>query len=292
MQQIQRMKSKKNILSNDSLISIITTSYNYQDYIKETIESVLAQTYTNWEMIIVDDGSKDDSVNVINCYCQKDNRIKLFQHENGINKGLTETIKLGLEKAKSDWVVFLESDDSITPNYLQEKINVIEKNPDVKFIFNALNCFGDEKRISFMSRYFKKQRKILNKHKCYDNFFVNFEHCNVVPTFSCVMTKKELFEGLDFDSPNKTSIDWLLWTQIAKITNFYYIDKPLTNWRLHTNSYIGESTNIIDIIKLKFKILKIIYFEKNKFLYYSKGTVYSIKRAIKFLIQCIILLYS
>ena len=63
-------------------ISIITTSYNYEEYIKETIESVLAQSYTNWEMIIIDDGSKDNSVNIIKKYCQKDKRIKLYQHQN------------------------------------------------------------------------------------------------------------------------------------------------------------------------------------------------------------------
>ena len=65
----------------DIKVSIITASYNYQDYVKETIESVMAQTYPHWEMVIVDDGSKDNSVEVIKSYCSKDERIKLYQHE-------------------------------------------------------------------------------------------------------------------------------------------------------------------------------------------------------------------
>lgn len=98
-------------MQDSRLISIITASYNYENYIKETIESVLNQTYTNWELIIVDDGSKDNSVEVIKSYCEKDSRIKLFQHEGGVNKGLAETIKLGISKAQGEWIAFLESDD-------------------------------------------------------------------------------------------------------------------------------------------------------------------------------------
>ena len=124
-------------------VSIVTASYNYETYIKETIESVLAQTYFDWEMIVVDDGSKDNSVEVIKNFAQKDNRIKLYQHEGGANKGLIETVKLGLQKAKGDWIVFLESDDTIEPNYLEEKFKVIENYPNVKFVFNDLNLFGE-----------------------------------------------------------------------------------------------------------------------------------------------------
>ena len=192
------MNQRDSLDLNNGLVSIITTSYNYQDYIKETIESVLAQTYQNWELIIVDDGSTDESVNVIKSYCEKDSRIKLFQHEGGINKGLAETVKLGLEKANSDWVAFLESDDSITPNYLEEKINVIQENPDVEFIFNGINCFGDEERISSMSDYFNEQNKAIKNHKNPDNYLRVFERFNVVPTFSCVMMRKELLITYQF----------------------------------------------------------------------------------------------
>ena len=127
--------------------TIITASYNYENLIKETIESVLTQTYTNWEMIIVDDGSKDNSIEVIKEYCQKDARIKLYTHPKNQNKGLIETIKLGIQKTNTDWIVFLESDDTITPNYLEKKLKVIKENPEVKFIFNDVNLFGNEERI-------------------------------------------------------------------------------------------------------------------------------------------------
>ena len=109
-------------------VSIITASYNYENYIKETIESVLNQTFQDWELIIVDDGSKDNSVSVIKEYCNRDSRIKIFQHENAVNKGLAETIKLGLEKSNCEWVAFLESDDVWLPNSLEEKMYIVNNN--------------------------------------------------------------------------------------------------------------------------------------------------------------------
>ena len=115
----------------NDLISIVTASYNYEDYIKETIESVIAQSYQNWELIIVDDGSKDNSINVINEYCQKDSRIKLYTHENNSNKGLAQTLQYGIKLSSGKYVAFLESDDTITPDCLEKKANVISENPIV-----------------------------------------------------------------------------------------------------------------------------------------------------------------
>lgn len=236
-------------------ISIITASYNYEKYIKETIESVLNQTYTDWEMIIVDDGSKDNSVEIIKEYCKKDNRIKLFQHEDGLNKGLAETLKLGISKAQTDWIVFLESDDTISKEYLESKIQIVKENNDVDLIFNGINLFGDEIKINkFKNKYFKKQEKQLKKvgHKNkLINLFKNRNSDNFIPTFSVVMIKKNILANLDFNSPNKPALDFFLWLQIAKDCTYYYIDKELTNWRIHKDSYISHKINTEDLIKFK-----------------------------------------
>lgn len=238
--------------------TIITASYNYENFIKETIESVLAQSYQNWEMIIVDDGSKDNSLSVIDLYCKKDERIKLYTHENNQNKGLIETLKLGINKAQTDWLVFLESDDTITPDYLEKKLNVIQNNPEVKFIFNAVNLFGAQDRIKIYDEYFSYCKKLLSENQYPKNQLKCFKKTNPVPTFSCVALKKELFEGIDFNSPIQAIVDYYIWMQIAKKTSFYYLDEKLTNWRMH-DSYITINKNN-DFQKAKFK------FKKNLFL--------------------------
>ena len=220
-------------------ISVVTASYNYEAYIKETIESVIAQTYTDWEMIIVDDGSKDSSVDVIKSYCNMDSRIKLFQHDGGVNKGLVETVKLGVEKATGEWIVFLESDDTITPDYIETKLKIIETNPEVKFIFNDVNMFGDEECIQFREEHFKKVKSILLNKKYPRNLLRFFYELNVVATFSVVMLKKDLLKDIDYNVEFKPLLDWYLWSQIAINNDFYYLDKKLTNWRMHKNSYIS-----------------------------------------------------
>ena len=232
-----------------SKVSIITASYNYENYIKETIESVIAQTFQDWEMIIVDDGSTDNSVDVIKSYSEKDSRIKLFKHENGVNRGLAETLQLGIKHASSDWVAFLEYDDTITPEYLTEKFNIIEKYPDVDFIFNDLNMFGDEDVIADTQCYFVKQKGILKRYQFPTNLLEAFKgtHANLISTFSCVMAKKCSLQDLNYKSPIKSCLDWWLWLQIVCKSQMYYIDKPLTNWRMHKSSYINcDTSNQID----------------------------------------------
>lgn len=240
-------------------ISIITASYNYAQYISETIESVINQTYNNWELIIVDDGSTDNSVDVIKSYCKTDSRIKLYTHENGENKGLIETVKLGLQviDRESKWVAFLESDDSLTPDYLEKKLKVAEKHPEVKFILNDVNLFGDNDAISEFNKYFDDKYKILNKLTYPANLKKYFKISNVVPSFSCVMLKHEFAERLDFNCAVPRLLDYYLWTQLADKNNFYYINEKLTNWRMHKNSYINrindDEVNIWWFIKVQIK---------------------------------------
>ncbi len=237
------------------LVSIVTASYNYARYIGETIESVINQTYKDWELIIVDDGSSDNSVEIIKSYCQKDNRIKLYQHENGVNKGLPETLKLGISKAGGEWISFLESDDKYMPNYLEEKIKVIDSNPDVKYIFSDFESFeGDG--IDKIDLY-KKFKEIYKKQ----NLSLNLIEQNVICTFSIVMLKKELFSGCDFNTPIPALIDWWLWIQIAQKTNFYYLDKKLTMWRIHSDSFINSSGT--DKIELIYKGMMKFYDKSN-----------------------------
>lgn len=222
----------------DIKVSIITASYNYQDYIKEAIESVLAQSYSNWELIIVDDGSKDNSIDVINSYVQKDERIKLFTHENSINKGLIETVKLGLSKAKGGWIAFLESDDKFAPDCLEKKVNIIKENKDVKFIFSDYEMFGDEDEINSSKNYFYYKNKKLLKNSGFKNLSKQFIYRNPVATFSIVMLKKEIIETLDFNTPTKPLLDYYLWAQFFSKNKGYYINEKLSFWRMHKSSYI------------------------------------------------------
>ena len=112
--------------TNDKiLVSIITPCYNAASYIRQAIQSVQNQTLADWEMIIVDDGSTDNSAEIIRAEAEQDSRIKLVQKENG---GTASARKLGLEVAQGDYVQFLDADDSITKDKLQLQIAFMEDN--------------------------------------------------------------------------------------------------------------------------------------------------------------------
>lgn len=249
--------------------TIITASYNYADYIVDTINSVLVQTYENWEMLIIDDGSTDNSVDVISDFVQKDSRIKLLQHENGVNKGLKESLLLGLCNTKTDWVVFLESDDTITPDYLEKKLAVIEKYPDTNLIFNDVKLFGDEEKIKDYAKHFAMMEKILSKKTFPCNLLQDFSRKNIIPTFSCVALKKSLFDKVDLESPLPALLDYYIWLQMAQNNEFYYIDEKLTNWRIHPDSYISDKSRKDNKKCFLFNLKKkeFVYKHRNIFLY-------------------------
>jgi glycosyltransferase involved in cell wall biosynthesis len=220
------------------LISVIVASYNYEQYIKETLESLLNQTYENFEVIIVDDGSTDNSLEIIKQYTENCENFKLFCHEQNQNKGLTETIKLGTEKASGEYIAFLESDDYWSPNHLETKINFLRKNKEVNLLVNNIETIGDDINDDYV--FTQMQRLRIHQGK---NLFKFFEHCNLIPTFSCVMVKKELLEKCDFNATVPAWLDYWVWRQLALENKIFYTDYKLTFWRRHKQSYINSVDN-------------------------------------------------
>ena len=108
------------------LVSIITPSYNCGDYIEETIKSVLNQTYTNWEMIIIDDCSKDCTKEVVSKYIKLDDRIKLFSFEKNYGAAVART--KGIKVSKGRFIAFLDSDDIWTKSKLETQLAFMKKN--------------------------------------------------------------------------------------------------------------------------------------------------------------------
>lgn len=262
----------------NELISIVTASYNYENYIKETIESVLCQTYKNWELIIVDDGSKDNSLNVISEYCKKDERIKLYTHENNSNKGLAQTIQYGIKLSKGKYVAFLESDDTITPDYLEKKAKVISENPNIALIFNDVNIFGYEERVKGLEDYKRNHDEILSSMVFPTNILKEMRNINLLATFSAVMVKKDILETLDFNSPIKASLDWYLWFQVIQKNDVFYIDEMLTNWRMHEDSYSKELKRPDNKEILNSELLK------NRFILYKNPIQRSIRNFLAYIV--------
>lgn len=217
------------------MISIITTSYNYGEYISETIKSIQAQSYSDWELIIVDDSSQDNSVEIIKSFC-KDKRIKLICHDK--NKGLTRSVKTGLKYAKGEWIAFLESDDLWRENTLEERVRAIKNNPQVGIIFNDVEEFGDDNTILAVKNNLDKNRVKISKLNFPKNIFYDLNIENFLLTFSAVMIKKEILDDCPLDTPIDALLDWWIFIHISFNNEAFYINKKLTKWRQHKNSYL------------------------------------------------------
>jgi glycosyltransferase involved in cell wall biosynthesis len=126
-------------MNNKPLISIVICNYNYGQYIGEAIESALSQTYPNIELIIIDDGSTDDSREVIEKYVKKNPKIKYYKQK---NQGIVATRNRGLGLAKGDFLMFLDSDDTMPNDYVAKLYDeAVPKKLDVVYV--DLQCFGE-----------------------------------------------------------------------------------------------------------------------------------------------------
>lgn len=121
------------------IISVVVPCYNHAEYLNESVGSVLAQTFQNWECIIVDDGSQDNTESVARQLSQKDARIKYLHKTNG---GLSDARNKGIEAAKGEFILPLDADDKISSTYMEAALQVLSESPGVKLVYSKARYFG------------------------------------------------------------------------------------------------------------------------------------------------------
>lgn len=191
------------------------TVYNSESYINEAIDSVLNQTISDFEFLIIDDGSTDNSVAIIKKY--RDKRINLVIKE--INTGLIDSLNLGLQLAKGKYIARMDSDDINLSNRFEKQLAILEGNPEIHVCGCWLKAFGEKDHII--------------KHKeFHDEIVANMLiHCSM--TMGSVMFEKKAFEGYQFNKEKKHVEDYDYWTRIAWECKFYNIQEVLYCYRKH-----------------------------------------------------------
>ena len=129
------------------MISVIVPVYNTEKYLDRCIQSILAQTYTDFELLLIDDGSTDLSGEICDKYAEQDSRVKVFHKENG---GVSSARNLGLDKANGDWVTFVDADDWVTTLYLN---NLSDNTNSADFVVSIV---GENDNISYQGSIIKK----------------------------------------------------------------------------------------------------------------------------------------
>jgi glycosyltransferase involved in cell wall biosynthesis len=224
------------------LVSIIIPVYNCEKYLAEAIQSVIDQTYKNWELIIVNDASTDSSQKIVSEYVKKDKRISLVNHK--INKYRSGALNTGIKVSNGKYISFLDADDIYFNNKTTKQVEFLENNLDIDMVYGDMEVFDDngKKYIEKSIEFKKDPRDILLEVSekeinpgtsafsvlCYKNEPKGIPGCSV-------MIRKEVFNQVSFDESLKTGQDYDLWFQI--IGRGYKIVKfPILTYRYRHHS--------------------------------------------------------
>lgn len=219
-----------------SKVSIITPMYNAEKFISKTIESVISQTYKDWELLILNDNSKDKSYEIANKYAENDNRIKIVNMTENI--GVVNGRNKLTEMATGEFIAFLDADDYWKSEKLEKQISFMkEKNANI-------SC-TEYCRVS-ENETFINNIKIKEEIKYKDLLKNNFLGCLTV-VYNCKKIGKRYFKE------RKKNEDYVLWLEIVKETKIYGLKENLAFYRVLNNS---RSSNKIDAAKDRWNIYR------------------------------------
>lgn len=209
--------------------SVIVPVYNVEKYLKECVDSILSQTFKDFELILVNDGSKDSSPAICDEYAEKDSRVKVIHKENG---GQSTARNMGIEKATGEFAVFLDSDDLIADsNFFEDVKNTIEENTDI-VLFRYCKYYGDRTDdcgINLADLNTDDKADLLRELVKRDAFF-----CSCWSKCTRMSILKE--NNIIFDtSLSCEDMDWY-YNVVSKAKNFKVIDKPYIHYRQRENS--------------------------------------------------------
>jgi glycosyltransferase involved in cell wall biosynthesis len=228
-------------------VSIISPTYNHEKFIGSCIESVMAQTYCNWEMIIIDDGSYDGTYEIAASYALKESRIKPFTQKNiGIFR-LGESYNFALSQCKGRYVAILEGDDVWLPEKLALQVEVMEQHPEC--VLSWGKAFLSSIDLSY--NYFLAPRNSEDQHLFYNKpagvFLKKFIYHTLIPALTIVIRRDALLEiGGFIQGFNLPLVDIPTTLELLMKGEFAYIDQPLGSWRIYPNqvtkTYTGQMT--------------------------------------------------
>jgi len=211
-------------------VSIIVPCFNQEAFIAEALESILAQSYSDWECIIVNDGSTDGSDAIIHQYAKKDCRFLPFLKENG---GVAVARNFGFTQARGSLFVPLDGDDKLHPDYLRRVVELFEAQPDTVLVYTGTQRFGENRKVWRLPTY--SYEKLL-----WQNMIVN-----------TAMYRREAFLAAGGYSPEMVFgfEDWEFYVRLlSPESKVQYIDAPLHLYRIKKSS---RSTELVEKEKIK-----------------------------------------
>jgi glycosyltransferase involved in cell wall biosynthesis len=219
-------------------VSVIIPTYNRAHMVKDTIDSVLNQTYKNVEIIIIDDGSLDNTLDVLKVYNDK---IKVLKQE---NKGNSAARNKGLLYATGEYVAFLDDDDQWMETKLETEVQYLEQNSSLAFVYVAVDLFDNANKIVGV-------RKKYSDEDC--SFDRLYQNCTIISPSAALIRRANLDAIGNFDERLTQSSDYDLWLRLARKYPFGYIDEILARYRIHEGNISRNLDNRLVNFKRIFK---------------------------------------
>ncbi|SNC67736.1 Glycosyltransferase involved in cell wall bisynthesis [Hymenobacter gelipurpurascens] len=225
---------------NANLVSVVIPSYNYSAYISDAINSIKAQTYPHWEIIVVDDGSKDNTAEVVARYTAQDNRIKYHYQQ---NQGLSAARNTGISLAQGAYIQLLDADDYISKRKLEIQVGLLEQQPDVALVYadTYIYTHSDDLTVPRNFRQFhltmppiSAQGVNLAMHMALDNIFL---------VGSPLFRRSMAVAAGPFDKTLFSLEDWHFWYRaVLQNQKFVYDNREGTEFyvRTHGNNMTGN----------------------------------------------------
>ncbi len=225
-------------------LSVIIASYNHQDYIAETLKSLEKQTFQDFEIIVVDDGSTDKTVEVVKNF---PSRAQIFTQE---NQGVVATRNRGLGLAKGEYICFVDSDDVVLLDRFTKQVAALDGDPELGLVFaDALIIDSKGSRIGKFSDVYPvvpgDVAEMLVMHYCF------------TPMITVMVRAEVLKKTGPFEKPGPIS-DYMKWIEVAHLSKVYYDPEPQGCWRRHQTSTSKNANKVKNYAKTRMAIKRIL----------------------------------
>jgi glycosyltransferase involved in cell wall biosynthesis len=207
-------------------VNVFMPCYNSEKYIGQAIESILGQKYTDFKLIIIDDGSTDNSVEIINKYAAEDTRIRLLK--NGVNRGIVFTRNRGLEECQCDYMALMDSDDVAAPERLEKEVAFLDEHKDVIAVGGLYQLMDESGKL---------RPEKLKLTESDEEIRARMLFANVIANGTVLLRKEKIDQAnIRYREHLHASEDYLFWCEVLNVGKICNIGEIFQYYRLHENS--------------------------------------------------------
>ncbi|NJP05066.1 MAG: glycosyltransferase family 2 protein [Chloroflexaceae bacterium] len=217
------MTSYDTMIHDGIEVSIILATYNRASYLHRCIDSVMEQSFTNWELVVIDDGSTDDTFGIVNAYVERDSRVKYGKHS---HRGVVQSKNAGMQASSGRYITFIDSDDTFEKDHIQTRLDYMHRHPVLDIIEGGVEMTEE----IYMIDYFNRGR------------LIHIRECVLGATF---FGKRHIFFALKGfqDTEYAYGEDTDFWMRAEQRFHTQKIDQPRTYWYTRAEDSITKTAN-------------------------------------------------